>query len=89
MMRVRAGSAALNLGLAVQKAIQLIEICSLGYVSGNDPIILAGLGDTIDLNGEQHRNAFFFQFSRQRNRLRSAPAMSVEDDAGVPLFFGR
>ena len=64
-------------GLAVHKAIRLIEICRLGYVGGNDPIVLAALGNTVHLNGEQHRNAFSSQFSRQRNGRRSAPAMSV------------
>jgi hypothetical protein len=53
-----------DLASAVQKAIRLIEICGLGYVGGNHPIILAGLGDTVHLNGEQHGNAFSFQFSR-------------------------
>jgi len=61
----RVGSA--DAGLTVQKAIQLIEICGLGYVGGDDSIIFARLGDAIYLNGEQHRKAFFSQFSRQRN----------------------
>src|SRR5579864_2421969 len=54
------GIGGVDLGLAVQKAIQLIEICGLGYIGGNDLIILAGLGDAVDLNGEQHRNTFSF-----------------------------
>lgn len=83
----RIGSA--DLGFAVQKAVQLIEICGLGYVRGNDLIILAGLGDTVHLNGEQNRNTLSSQFSRQRNGFRSAPAVSVQDDAGALLFFGR
>src|SRR5580692_6545002 len=87
---VRAGGISrADLGFAVQKTIQLIEICSLGYIGGNDRIILAGLTDTVHLNGEQYRNAFSFQFSRQCNYFRSSPAMSVEDDAGVLLFLGR
>ncbi len=66
-----------DLGFAVQKTIQLIKICGLGYVGGNDLIILAGLGDAVHLNGEQHRNAFAIQLSRQRNGLGSTPAVSV------------
>src|SRR5260370_13074400 len=66
-----------NRGLAVHKAIRLIEICGLGYVGGNHPIVVAALGNTVHLNGKQHRNSFSSQFSRQRNGRRSAPAMSV------------
>ena len=58
-----------NLGPAVDKTVRLIEIYRLGYVGGNDRIIFTELGDAIHLDGEQHRNAFFFQFSRQRNRF--------------------
>src|ERR1700733_1158897 len=76
-----------DLGFAVQKAVQLIEIRGLGYIGGNDLIILAGLGDTVHLNGEQHWNTFSFEFSRQHNGFRGAPAMSIEDDAGIPPFF--
>src|SRR5208282_2435085 len=71
----RIGSA--DLGLAVQKATQLIEICGLGYVGGNDLIVLAAFGDTVHLNGEQHGNALSFQLSRQRDGFRSTPAVSV------------
>ncbi len=78
-----------DLGFTVQPAPRLIEICGLGYVGGNELIILAGLRDAIHLNREQYRNAFFFERSRQRNGLGSAPAVSIQDDAGVPLFFGR
>jgi hypothetical protein len=46
-----------NLGPPVEKSIRLVEIGGLGYVRGDDPIILANLGDTIYLNGEQHRDA--------------------------------
>lgn len=46
----RIGSA--DLGLAMEEAIQLIEICRLGYVGGNDLIVLAELGDTVHLDGE-------------------------------------
>lgn len=52
----RIGSA--DLGFAVQKTIQLIEVCRLSYISGNDLIIFTGLADTVHLNGEQDRNAF-------------------------------
>jgi len=58
------GIGSADLGFAVQKAIQLIEICGFSYIGGNDLIILAGLGDTVHLNGEQHRNTFSFEFSR-------------------------
>ena len=71
----RIGSA--DLGLAMEKPLPLIEVYGLGYVGGNDLIILARLGDTVHLNGEQHGNAFSFQFPCQCNGFRSAPAMSV------------
>src|ERR1019366_917840 len=83
----RIGSA--DLRFAVQKAIQLIEICRLGYIGGNDLVVLAALSDTIHLNGKQYRKAVSFQFPRQRDDFGGAPAVSVEDNAGIPLLFGR
>lgn|SRR5579863_7205926 len=62
MRAYRIGSA--DLGFAVQKAVQLIEICGLGHIGGNDLIILAALGNTVHLNGEQYRDAFSLEFSR-------------------------
>jgi hypothetical protein len=47
------------------------------------------VGDAIHLDGEQHGNASLVQTPRQVNCLRGAPAMTVENDASVLLFFHR
>jgi hypothetical protein len=78
-----------DLRFAVHEAIRLIKIRGRRYIGGNDLIVLERLGDAIDLNGEQHRNAVSSQFARQRDRFGSSPAVSVEDDAGILLFLGR
>ena len=82
----RIGGANLPAGRA--RSIRLVEIYRLSDVGGNHSIVLADLGYAIHLNGEQDGDAFFFQFSRQRDRLRSAPAVAEYDDARAAFFFG-
>ena len=77
-----------NLGLAVENSIRLVEIGGLGYVRGDDRIILVNPRDTIHLNGEQHRNAILFQFTCQGDGFRAAPAMPVNDDAAILFLVG-
>src|SRR5260370_27526898 len=60
-----------NPGLAVHKAIRVIEICGLGYVGGNHPIVLAALCNTVPLYGKPHPNSFSSQVFRPRNGRRS------------------
>ena len=78
-----------NLGPAVHDSVGLIKIYRLSYIGRDYLVILADLGDAIHLNGEQDGDAVFFQLSRQRYSLRSAPAMSKDDDAGILFLFGR
>src|SRR5260370_13069332 len=66
-----------NPGLAVHKAIRLIEICGLGYVGGNHPIVLAPLGNTVHLNAKQHRKSFSSHFTRPPNGRRSSTPMPL------------
>src|ERR1700738_1605387 len=62
--------------LAVQKALVLIKIYGLRDIAGNDTIVLAALGDTVHLDGQQHRNAIGLEVTRQCNHGIGAPAMS-------------
>jgi len=89
MIWVRAGIGSANLGSAMQKSVRLVEIHSLLYIAGNNRIVLADLGNAIHLNGEKNRDTFSFQFSRERDRFRSSPAVPKDDDAGSPLFVRR
>jgi len=63
----RIGSA--NLSLAVEHAIELIEIDSLADVRGDDGVILPLLGDAIDLDGENYRDTVFFQLACEFDRF--------------------
>lgn len=58
MMRVQIGGAN---PMAVDKSMGLIKIGGLNHVGGYKRAVDAGLGDTIYLHGEKHRDALFFQ----------------------------
>ena len=81
----RIGSA--NCTLAMHDSIRLVEIYRLPYIGGNKVIVLPDLGDAVDLNGEENRDAILLEFPRQRDCLRSTPAVSEDDNAGVLFFF--
>ena len=68
--------------------MRLIEIDGLNYIPRDDGIILMDLSDTIHLNGEEHGDAISFQFARQGNGFRAAPAMTVNDNVGVLFLVG-
>jgi len=65
-----------NGGLAVDKSVGLEGIGGLGYVDGDEPIIVVNLGNAIHLNGEEHRDAIVFQFACNGDGFRCAPAVS-------------
>ncbi|HWO39701.1 MAG TPA: hypothetical protein VNO32_63845, partial [Candidatus Acidoferrum sp.] len=57
----RIGSA--NLRLAVEQAIALIKIDGLEDIGRDYGVILAELGDAIDLDGEDYGNTVFFKLA--------------------------
>jgi hypothetical protein len=73
----------------VEEPVWLIEIDGLGHVRRDDRVSLADFRDAVHLDCEQYRDAFFAKLPRQRDSFRGAPAMSVEEDAGVLLLCGR
>ena len=78
-----------NHGPAVESAIRLVEIGRGQNVGGDQFVILADLGNAIHLDSKENRDALFFQLSRKCHRFRCTPAHSVDNDAGVLLFFAR
>ena len=78
-----------NLRSAMHNSAWLIEINSLFYIGGNELVVLADFGNTIDLNSEKHWDALLFKFARQRDCRRSTPAVAKQNDSGRLLFFGR
>jgi hypothetical protein len=78
-----------NTWLTMEKSIRLIEIDGLGDVGGDNRVVLANLGNTIHLNGQEDGDAVFFQLLRQRHGFRGAPAHPIDNDAGIALFFSR
>ncbi len=78
-----------NFGPPTKQSVRLVEIGSLRDVGGDEHIILVGLGDTVHLDGKQHRDSIFFELSRQSNGFGASPAMPVNDDASLLFFFRR
>ena len=58
-----------NLRLAMEHAIELVKIDGLRDVSGDYGVILASLGDTIDLDRKNHGDAVFFQLAGKLDRF--------------------
>ena len=77
-----------NLGLAVQKSVGLVEISGPGHVRGDDCIIFAKHRNAIHLNRQEHGDAIFFEAPCHGEGRGAAPAVSVNDDAGI-LFLVR
>jgi len=75
-----------NFGAAVERAVRLIKIGGLGDIGGDERVILAALSDAIHLDGEEDGNAVFFEQAGEVHGFRSAPAMPIDDDAGVSLL---
>jgi hypothetical protein len=78
MMRVRAGSA-VRILWPWTSPWDWQKLAASATLAG-----ISGLGDTIHLNGEKHRDALFFQGRRQNKGLRAAPAMPANND---PIIF--
>ena len=70
----------------MQEAVRLVEINGFGDVSGDQSVILMAFLDAIDLNCKEHWDAAFLQLSRERDGLRRAPAVTIENDARVAFF---
>jgi hypothetical protein len=73
----------------MKKPFRLVEVDSLGYVCRDQCVILVNLGDAVHLDGELYWDAISFQVSGKSNGFRPAPAMTVNDDAGILLFLVR
>ena len=78
-----------DFGLAANEAFVLIEIGSVADVVGDGLVVAAGFGDAVYLHGEHHRDSFGLELTRQGDNGAGAPAMTVEDDVGGALLFGR
>ena len=72
----------------MKKPFQLVEVDRLGYIRRDQCIIFVNLGDAVHLNGELYWDAISLEVSGKSNGFRSAPAVSVNDDAGILLLAG-
>ena len=70
----------------MKQAAGLIKIDRMGDVRGDGDISLAQFGNTVHLDGEQHRDMLPLQRAGQKDGLRSAPAMSKDDDSRLLPF---
>ena len=83
------GVSRLNFLLAVKKTFVLVKICGVLDILRNEGIVLARLGNAIDLNGEKHGNAVCQEAASKRNHGAGTPAMSVKYDTCGVLFLSR
>ena len=70
----------------VEKAVGLVEIDSGHDIFGDDAIVLPGLGDAVDLDGEEHGDSGAVQFASQHDDGGRSPTMAKEDDARLRFF---
>ena len=70
----------------MDESVWLIEIHRRFHVIWDYAIVLPRLGDTIDLNRQQHRNPQSIQFARQKHDRRRSPAVSEQNDACLGFF---
>ncbi len=83
------GVGSANFGASFEMSVDLKEIHGLGHVGGDQGVILVVLGDAIHLDSEENGNAVSVEPAGQGDGFRSAPTVTVEDDASLLLFFGR
>ena len=72
-----------------REALSLIEIYGLRYIVRNLAIVLSELFHAIDLDRQGHRDSAVLQLSCERQRLGSAPTMSIENDLYGVFLSGR
>ena len=78
-----------NLAPAMKESIGLVEIDGVSNIDGDYRIVLPRLCNTVHLDRQQNRDPVRLQLPRQGDRFRPAPAMSINDDAGILLFLDR
>ena len=83
------GISGANLGLAVQHTIELIKIDGLGDIGRDYAVILADLGDAIDLDSKDYGDTVFFELTREFDGFRGTPTVAKNNDAGVLFFLRR
>ena len=72
-----------DLGAAVDKSVGLVEVHSLANVGGDHRVVLAGLGDTVHLRGEQHGNAVALETASQQDNGGRSPAVAEQENTGA------
>jgi hypothetical protein len=77
-----------DLGAAVDQAMRLIKIHRGGDVVGDDLVVLPGLGDAVDLHGEQHGDSNTIQFAREHHYGGRSPTVAEQNDARLGFFLG-
>jgi hypothetical protein len=73
---------------AVEQAVGLIEVGSRSDIFRDDPIALPGLGDAVNLYGEQHGDSGTVQFTSQHDDGGRSPTVAEENDARLRFFDG-
>src|SRR5258708_37384897 len=66
----------------------LEEVGRGGDIFRDDLVALPGLGNAVDLYGEQHGDSRPIKLTSEHDRGRRSPTMAVENDAGLGFFFG-
>ena len=64
----------------------LVEVYGLGDIVWNHLVVLPGLGDTVNLYGQENGNSHASEISRQRDCGRCAPAVAEQNDSCLRFF---
>lgn len=78
----------LDAAAPVNQAMRLIEVDGLGYVVGNDRIVLPDFGDAIDLHGEQNGYTRLTKVASKRDGGGCSPTLTEQNDVGARFFVG-
>ena len=73
----------------MNEAAILVEINGIEDVRGDDLIVLKGLGDAVNLDGELHRDSGTRQSSGEADHSRRSPAVAEQKNGSLAFSFVR
>src|SRR5579862_8453068 len=72
---------------AMNQTMRLIKVGGIFNIVGDNAIVLPKLRDTVDLNGEQDRNANAIQFTSEHDYGGGSPTVAEQNNPGPRFLF--